>query len=309
MDIVQFVQKNYIDILWNHQGYNPINTLTYAIVAIVALYSIFLLFKKYNVKIDKNFVLGALPFIMLGSTLRVLTDSLDGHFRTSVMQVYVETNSNIIVPIYEAIINSHIYDYGYLTVTPGVYVVIAIIFLISLTVCHYHKKMKYLPFIGIALWLPHFLIILPMVRYPLYGIGSILLAGLAVLVAYFIFKKLKIKDMTYLFIVGGHSLDGATTFFTIDLFNSIEPACLVQGMCYGEQHVVASILGEYSYFFFFLTKLAISIVIAYYLARENEKNEGKNSISSTEKYFLILILSAIGFGPGIRNAIRIMIGA
>src|SRR3989338_8041275 len=99
-----FLYTNYIAPILDKTGYNPINTLTYALIALISLYIIRALFKKYNITVDRNFVYSVVPFVLFGSTLRVVTDSIDaGTFKA-------------ITPIHKLILDSHIYDYGYLTV-------------------------------------------------------------------------------------------------------------------------------------------------------------------------------------------------
>jgi uncharacterized membrane protein len=57
------------------QGYTLVSELTYGIVLIIALYGIFRLFERLDVKIDMRFTLSVLPYIFLGGTLRVMEDA------------------------------------------------------------------------------------------------------------------------------------------------------------------------------------------------------------------------------------------
>ncbi|MEA3347082.1 MAG: DUF63 family protein, partial [Candidatus Auribacterota bacterium] len=241
--VMDFIQEHFIDVLWQHQGYNMYNTLAYAGIALITLYVIYLFFKKYRIKIDKKFFYAVIPFVLLGSTLRVVTDSIDDHIHEGVMQTYVQSQNTVFTPIYQLMLDSHIYDYGYFTVTPGIYIVTATIFLLFLIICHFSKKMDVLPYIGLVLWLPHFILLLPLARYLLYPTLALTITAVTLVFAYFLFQKLGIKDKIYLWVVGGHALDGAATFATIDIFNNLEPVCLEQGMCYGEQHVLPSMIG------------------------------------------------------------------
>lgn len=56
-------------------GYNPINTTVYSIILIVSVVLIFKLLKKLKVKIDKRLALAISPFVLLGTSVRVLEDS------------------------------------------------------------------------------------------------------------------------------------------------------------------------------------------------------------------------------------------
>ena len=101
--------------------------------------------------------------------------------------------------------------------------------------------------------------------------------------------------------IGAHALDGAATFVSIDIFNKLEPICTELGKCYSEQHVFPNILGTYSFFVFFLVKVLIIVIAAYILSTEK--------IKISEKYYIILILLVMGLAPGVRDLLRVMIGA
>ena len=57
------------------QGYTLISEITYGIILILALFGIYRLFSRLNIKIDLRFVLSVLPYFFLGGTLRVLEDA------------------------------------------------------------------------------------------------------------------------------------------------------------------------------------------------------------------------------------------
>jgi uncharacterized membrane protein len=57
------------------QGYTLVSELTYGIVLIIALYGIFRLFERLDVKIDMRFAASVLPYIFLGGALRVMEDA------------------------------------------------------------------------------------------------------------------------------------------------------------------------------------------------------------------------------------------
>src|SRR3989338_998799 len=94
-----FIQDYFVHPLISQTGYNAVNTAVYATIAIIALYIIWAVFKRKNIIIDKKFIYAVLPFVLLGSTMRVVTDSIDNGKFTA------------ITPIHKAILDSHIYDY------------------------------------------------------------------------------------------------------------------------------------------------------------------------------------------------------
>lgn len=273
-----FIYDYFIQPIWDHSGYNLVNTLVYAAIAIIAVYGIYRIIKG-KIEINKLFIRNILCFVLLGSTLRVVTDSID----TGVFQP--------VSPIHEFVLNSHIYDYGYLTVTPGIYLVTAFLLFISIILLSKIKKMEYLGHIGLGIWIPHFLILIPFMEYAIYAIPILLLAAIP---TYLTYRFLKEKILSG--IVAGHALDGAATFFVIDIFSGIS------GIQYGEQHVFSAGIGEITgtYFSFYLLKIAIAVLAAHFLMKEK--------ITIDERNYIALVLMIIGFAPGIRDILRMMIG-
>lgn len=275
-----FIYNYFIKPIWDHSGYNIVNTLTYAIIAIVAVFLIHRWFKSIKLKIDDNFVLGVMAFVLFGSTIRVVTDSIDTHVFAPVTMIH------------EFVLNSHLWDYGYLTVTPGIYVVTAAFLLLSVAILHGIKRMELLKFVGIVIWLPHFLLLLPFMKYAVFAIPIIILAAIPAYIAFMYFKN-KILAI----VVAGQALDGAATFFVIDYFSKIS------GIQYFEQHVFSAAIGALggSYFFFYLVKTAIAFLAADVINKEKMDIE--------TKYYVALVLMIMGFAPGIRDILRMMLGA
>jgi len=273
-----FIYDYFIDPIWRHSGYNIVNTLTYAVIAIIAVYLIYRVLKN-RIKIDKNFVCAILWFVLFGSTLRVVTDSID----SGVMQP--------VTFIHQFVLDSHIYDYGYLTVSPGVYIVTASLLFISMFILYSVKRLDLLGYVGIALWIPHLFLILPFMQYWIYIFPILILAGIP---AYFAFRHF--KNWIFTGIVGGHALDGAATFFAIDIFP------MLTGIQYSEQHVIGRGLAEIAggYYSFYLVKILIAVLAAHFIMKEK--------IDIDEKNYIALVLMIIGFAPGIRDILRMMIG-
>ncbi len=75
MDIWNFIKEYYIDSIVYKEGYNPVNTLTWAIILVLAVILVYRTLRKYNVKFDEKFVAGNTPFVILGSSVRVVEDA------------------------------------------------------------------------------------------------------------------------------------------------------------------------------------------------------------------------------------------
>lgn len=274
-----FIYKYYIEPIWSHTGYNVVNTLTYALIALVAVYALHRLLKN-RLRFDEGFLKGVLPFVLFGSTVRVVTDSIDaGVFQP-------------VSPFHKMVLDSHIYDYGYMTVSPGIYIITALLLMVSVAVLYHFKRMDRLWLIGTVLWAPHFLLLMPFMGYAIYAIPILLLACIPAFLAYRHFK-----DRVFAGIVGAQALDGAATFFAIDFFGPMT------GVRYFEQHVFSAAIGSIgdTYFTFYLLKTAIAFAAAHVLMKEKMELE--------DKYFVALVLMIMGFAPGIRDILRMVVGA
>jgi uncharacterized membrane protein len=276
-----FIFEYYISPILSHEGYNIVNTITYAIIALVALFAIYQLFKRYHIKVDEGFIYAIIPFILLGSTIRVITDSIDnGKFLP-------------ITPIHKLILDSHIYDYGFLTSSPGIYIIIALLFFASLLATRMMKREKILPYIGLALWLPNFLLLAPFLGNFAFAGAIILLAAIPGLVCFKLFG-----NKIYALMVGAQALDGGATFLILDFSRQM------LGLAYFEQHVISNglcnLFGTCATFY--IAKVAISGAAAYLLSNEKDA-------STDEKYFIALVIIIMGLAPGLRDILRMMAGA
>ncbi len=276
-----FIYDWFLQPIWDKTGYNAVNTSVYAIIAIVALYAIWKLLEKNKFTVDKKFIYGTLAFVLFGSTLRVVTDAIDNGVLKPV------------TALHELAINSHIYDYGYLTVTPGIYIMVATLFLITLLVLTSIKKQEYLMHVGLLLWLPHILLLLPFMSFAQHLLPIIVLAAIPALIVYKLFRN-EIATL----MVAGHALDGAATFYVIDIFGPLV------GKSYFEQHVVGGFIGAYfgTFFAFYLFKVVLVSGIAKVMIDDKEDSENFRN-------FVALAIMIMGFAPGIRDILRMIVGA
>lgn len=260
-------------------GYNIVNTAVYAAMAIGAVFLLFHAFRKFGIKINGSFFWGVLGFVLFGSSMRVVTDSIDtGVFGAA-------------TPLHQIVLDSGIYEYGFVTVSPGIYVLVAAILLISIAVLNYLRRMELLPYIGLGLFAFHFLLLIPFMGHLAYAIPVLLLAGVP---TYIIWRRYGGMGAA---VVGGHALDGAATFVILDWFSGNA------GRSYFEQHVIPRAVGEIfdTYFTFFLLKVAISAAAVYLVSKEDMKDD--------ERVFFLLAVAIVGLAPGIRDVLRMVCGA
>lgn len=286
MDISAFINEHYIEPIVQHEGYNPVNTLTYALIAVVCAFIIYRWLKSEKIEVNCTFIISVLPFILLGSALRVVTDSID----SGMMQRY----AGFMRPVYDIVLASHIYDYGLLTVTPGIYVVIGLLTIALIWISHRLKKPSLGPTVAWVLFAVHFLLLIPL--FVNFAYAALIIAIASVIAgAYYCIKRTSNVPLHY-FVVFSQALDGAATFVTLDIFNK------VAGKMYVEQHVFANSL--YAAFGgsmlpFLIIKTLLPIAIIHFL--ENEKD-------SDERGYIALLVVIFGLAPGVRDLLRLAAG-
>ncbi|NHW24094.1 MAG: DUF63 family protein [Archaeoglobales archaeon] len=74
MDLWEFIKKYYIDSIVYKEGYNVVNTLTWAIILVIAVFLVYK-FLESRFKIDNRFILSNIPYVFLGSSVRVVEDA------------------------------------------------------------------------------------------------------------------------------------------------------------------------------------------------------------------------------------------
>ena len=282
--IADFIYHWYQEPIIERTGYNPVNTLTYALIALLAVYVLWLFFQRKKIVVDQHFVYGVLAFVLLGSTMRIVTD---------ISERAVWDTFPSISPLHAFVYDIGWYDYdAYIIPSPGVYLVTAALLLLSLGILYLLKKPEYLGHVGIALWVPHFLVILPFLgNYALHAIPILFLMAIP---AYYVHKKY--QNNIFTLVQAGHGLDGAATFYAIDIFPGFT------GISYGEQHVVGGFIGELfgTFFAFYLLKVLLAYFIVDALHKENAEENYKN--------YLALVIMIVGFAPGLRDVLRMMVG-
>ncbi|MCX6775270.1 MAG: DUF63 family protein [Candidatus Micrarchaeota archaeon] len=295
MDFGEFIRNYFINPVNDRSGYNIINTVIYALIALFFAFIFLKILKKEKVRIDIKFVLCVIPFIVLGSTVRVVTDAtgdvaagLPNHFLA---------NSSYLLGLYGVVGSLHLYDYGFLTATPGIYIIIGSLTFLSILLFNRMKKMELLPKLVALLILLHLVLLLPLMKNWSYLLLIIVLAAVGVLVGKFILQKMKMKlkpAIAQQIVILSHSLDGAASYVAIELFNG--------GRMYFEQHVLSNALGVFfgSMFAFYVIKVLFSTLAVYLVESSNDTREDKNYV------FLLLII--FGLAPGVRDLLRLLAG-
>jgi uncharacterized membrane protein len=95
--ILQFINTYYLDPIRKDSGYNPINTATWAIVLGISLYGVIKLLDKLNIKVTPRFISSVLPFVLAGSSLRVIEDSPAGIIHPPLSYLLITPNIYFLV--------------------------------------------------------------------------------------------------------------------------------------------------------------------------------------------------------------------
>ena len=289
------IQDYFVNPIFERTGYNAINTLTYAAIALVSIYLIWRFFrlKKFDFA-GKGFLYGTAAFVLFGSTCRVVTDLSDAGAIGLAAK-----GGGVLGQAYSAVDSSGLFSYGYLTVTPGIYLVTAALFLLSIAIGRAMKK-PMLPFYaGIFLWLPCFVLLLPFMahfQFLAIGIALSVIGSLLACAALEKFGKMKLSVYQRLAIFG-QALDGAATYVVIDIFGK------QAGRGYFEQHVLSAGIGEATplgFFLFFLVKTSLASTIVYFISKEE--------MDVKDKALVLIVVGIMGFAPGIRDLLRMLCG-
>lgn len=279
-ELMGFVEDYFVKPIFERTGYNMVNTLAYAAIALGALYLIWSFLKKKGFDFaSRDFLYGVGAFVLFGSTARVLTDAVDAGHSLGVL--------------------SQMFGYGYLTVTPGIYIVTAALFLFSIAIGHAMKQPRFPAYAGLLLWLPCFLLLAPLMQNFEYFLLGIVIAAVGSLASFFLLKKfakleLGLHEKLAIF---GQALDGAATFVVIDIFSA------QTGKGYFEQHVLSGGIGTATplgFFLFFLVKVSLATAIVYFLKKEK--------MDARDAALVLIVVAIMGFAPGIRDLLRMLAG-
>jgi len=231
---MDLIQTYIIDPIVHREGYNVVNTVVFAIVALIMVYLIERLYKRENIPfMDKDMIISAIPFAIYGGLKRAIVDAVDAGKLSDGIYRY--------------------YEYNFWNVTPGIYFQIGLMFAFLYYLEH-RFNLKGLTFIvGLALAFLHLMFAFPAVE----RLEPIIPVMLLSLIPAIWLGKDWLEMLAYF----AQALDGASTFIAIEFYG------------YGEKHVLANLIGGgLGYFFFYLIKIGLVYVITHHLnLKEREK--------------------------------------
>ncbi|MBU0953379.1 MAG: DUF63 family protein [Nanoarchaeota archaeon] len=278
-------QEYFLDPILANGYFNPINTAVYAILLVVAVYIVYRVITKLNIPIDKHFFYAILPFVVWGSSTRVLHDAaFVGVLPSGVQEFYS-------APFFP---------------TPGSYLITFVlafsVFLLSIGIMKVGKIPYWKPMaaIGSLLVLVNFVITPWRFFEPLWLVLGLLVVSVGIFNG--IARLLRQPSVARLHpelpriltpvnqgILAAHFLDASATFVSLSFFG------------YFEQHVVPNILIPFvGPVAMFLLKIVVVIPVVWVIGKYAENANFRN--------FLLIVVFILGFAPGMRDLLRLIAG-
>ena len=271
---MSWLNEYFINPILANGWFNPVNTIVYGIILVLAVWAVYKLVVKLKIPIDFKFCLAILPFIFWGSTTRVLHDAAVG---------------GALSPELTAIYNLPIFP------TPGSYIITfalaLFVLLLSLVVQRFSKFQywKIMLTIGLALDVVNVALLPFSNLFPLAIILSVTALWSVLFLGYSKWQP-KLMSRVNAVLLSAHMLDAASTVTAVTLFG------------YLEQHVLPRVLFDLAggpYMFFFLKFIVIWPVL-YLIDRYTEEGSFRN--------FLKIVILILGLAPGMRDAVRLAVG-
>ncbi len=280
--VTQFISEYYIDPILHDSGYNIINTLTWAIVLGICIFGVVKLLRKMDMPIDNRLTAAVIPFILAGSSLRVIEDT--------------------------GVVSS---PANYLLITPNIYFVVFLITVFFLVISKFLVRQKgsadhmkgdhMMIFAGFGvLWFISNLMVLLYLEslvylwVPFFVIVTASLVLLAVKIMFDHLGSSLLGSKINLAILWVHLMDASSTLAGIDLLG------------YYEKHVVPAYLIDITGTALVMYPLKLSIFIPVLYILDNNFNE--DAESRTLKEFLKLVIIVLGLSPACRNTLRMAFG-
>ena len=279
--VLEFIYKYYIDPIRYGQPYNVVDTTTYALVLLVAIYILYRWFSRSKtIAIDGRFVLATLPYVVLGGLLRVVQDT---GMITSGLQ--------------------------YLLITPLIYFLLffftAAVLVGTSSIQKAGMIRDYIPVYSVTGIVAALVAAGVLVSF---GIGNTVvdagvvafIIGLGLLTTALVYAAMRYllrweyaADPLYLALIFGQMLDASATSFGIDL-HPLE---------YVEVHVVGSNLIAWTGTAFSMFPLKLLVLFPGIYILERFRNEG----SPVLWHLIVLAMITVGLAPGVRDMVRMML--
>ncbi len=273
-ELLDFINRNYIEGIINDSSYNHIDMLTYVIILFAGVYAALKLLNRLRIKVDEEFVIATLPYVFMGSVFRVIEDA-----------------DMLSPPI------------KYLFITPLIFFVVFAICLVALVSVRYLERLgkiknyiRIYSAVGVLFSLAGiFILILDSykVQFDVVVYSVLPAAALTGIIQKLSFAigMVYLRSRVYSFVIFSFLLDSFTTYIGVDLLG------------YTNKHPFSSFLTSIFGTGFVLVPLSLIVVMLILLMLEKESWKVED-----EKYMLILTLIVLGFSMGARNLLAMSFG-
>jgi len=272
MSIGSFFSKYFTDPILADSGYNPYNTLAYAVLAIFILYGFYKLFVYLRVKVDIKLFFAALPFIVFGV----------------IMRAFVDHNYFQMTPTKK-----------FLLISPGIWLVSTLLFVLTFTASYFLYK-KY----SLSIWkitsLVGTLIVIASIGFVANKLAFNQLLGAVIILSIFI----SLCIVIYLIGKYGHiqAFTDKVCFAAIacQAWDGVNTSTLLSLYGGHEKHFVPRwIIANFGPWSFLLVKLGVLLPSVYLLYKHVKDKALRNT-------FLIGI-AVFGLGEGLRNFVSMLL--
>ncbi len=267
--LYNWVYKYYVEPIIYDSGYNPVNTVTWAVLLGISILGLIRIFKRLDLKMDEKLVLYTLPYVLAGSSLRVIEDA------------------GLVKP-----------PASYLLITPLIYFLVFFVTTASLILTRkFLGKNFHRVYAAIGLlWTFMNLAALSTVgvQRPLVPVAVLFLGTLLTGIIYILrvpLPRLNFLNNRYnLAILYSHMLDASSTYIGVDWFG------------YYEKHVVPTYLIDLTGTASIMYPLKLLVLLPL-LSIIDKFIEDKSLLNLTK-----LALIVLGLAPAIRNTLRLTLG-
>jgi uncharacterized membrane protein len=285
--ISDFFYKYYIDPIKYGQAYNVVDTLTYAIILVIGVYLLYRWMSSatymadIGFKFDQKFILATVPYVILGGLVRVIEDT--------------------------GMITS---DWKYLLITPLIYFTL-FFFTISMMFLSRYLTLKGITENFITFYASAGTLAVVVASFVLLawsqthnGVDLFILAIIPLMavtatvivwvVMRYVLAWTYASDPLYLTLLFGQLLDASATSYGIDFHPHIQ---------YVEQHVVGSALIGMTGTAFVMFPLKLLVLFPAVYVMQIYRKEA----SPAFWHLVLLAMIVVGFAPGVRDMVRMVL--
>ena len=285
--VSDFIYKYYIGPITQGEAYNIVDTLTYAIILVAGVYLLYrwlttsTWLTDIGFTIDQGFILATLPYVILGGVMRVVEDTgmITGPIKFLLITpliyfvLFAFTVSMMFLSLF-LVKRGILKSFNAFYAGGGTFAVfVACLVLVAWSTTHH----------GIDLFI---LCIIPLMA----------LCATAIVWAFmrYILSWTYVADPLYITLLFGQLFDASATSFGIELHPSVQ---------YVEQHVVCAALIDATGTAFVMYPLKLVVLFPAIYIMELYRKEANTAFW----HLVLLAMIVVGFAPGIRDMVRMVL--